>query len=118
MLTIGKPTLFALDGFAVRGQCNPDSPGWRLRWFGGGDPLTVVWQGAFKTCRHLQLACAAAASCAEAEREVARLLKADSFNHFASMPTDTYPAAKDGGPAPPHEPHPTQARKRRKRRRR
>ncbi|MDR0361877.1 MAG: hypothetical protein LBJ46_04215 [Planctomycetota bacterium] len=120
MLTISKPTLFAPDGFAVRGQCNPDSPGWQLRWFHRGDPPTVVWQGAFKTCRHLQFACSSAATCAEAEREVAKLLKSDSFTHFASMPTDIYPVAK--GDDEPASPQPGQApppgKKRRKRRRR
>lgn len=94
MLIISKPTQFGPDGFAARGQCNPDSPGWQLRWFQRGDPLTVIWQGAFKTCRHLQTECAAAASAEEAVKMVEELLSSNAFTHFSSMPTDIYPAAR------------------------
>ena len=115
MLTISKPTLFAPDGFALRGQCNQDSPGWQLRWFAEGQPLAVVWQGSFKTCRHLQFACVDAATLAEVEEKVAQLLKSDSFTHFSSLPTDIYPAAHEDGGG--HQDPGTQARRRRKRRR-
>ncbi|MCC8166005.1 MAG: hypothetical protein LIQ31_07610, partial [Planctomycetes bacterium] len=60
MLTISKPTVFSADGLAARGQCNHDSPGWQLRWFDRETPPVMVWQGAFKTCRHLQMNCAGA----------------------------------------------------------
>ena len=94
MLIISKPTRFSPDGFASRGQCSLDSPGWQLRWFERGELLDVIWQGAFKTCRHLQTECVGAASLAEAKEKAAELLKANSLARFASMPTDTYPVAR------------------------
>lgn len=121
MLIISKPTQFSADGFAIRGQCSHDSPGWQLRWFERGKPLTVVWQGAFKTCRHLQTECADAASAEAASVMVADLLKANSFTHFTSMPTDIYPAAR-GDALPPGQAeersHAHGGKKRRKRKRR
>ena len=95
MLIISKPTRFSPDGFASRGQCSLDSPGWQLRWFEAGKPLDVVWQGAFKTCRHLQVECLGVADLEEAKNKVAELLKANSLTRFASMPTDIYPIARD-----------------------
>lgn len=101
MLIISKPTQFGPDGFAVRGQCQPDSPGWQLRWFERGKPLTVVWRGAFKTCRHLQNECGDAETAEEAGVMVEELLQSNAFTHYSSMPTDIYPAARgDGFPSP------------------
>ncbi len=93
MLTISKPTLFNPDGLAARGQCSQDSPGWQLRWFDRTTPPTPVWQGAFKTCRHLQANCLSAASLDEVKSLVTELLNAASFTNYASQPTDAYPAA-------------------------
>ncbi len=105
MLTISKPTLFGPDGLAARGQCNPDSPGWQLRWFGGVSPPVVVWQGAYKTCRHLQASCAGVETLDAAQRMVEELLNANSFAKVASQPTDAYPtparAEKTAGEAHP-----------------
>ena len=95
MLTISKPTIFGPDGLAARGQCNQDSPGWQLRWFDRQQPPTLVWQGAFKTCRHLQSSCAAATSFDEAKKMVDDLLSTDAFTHFTTKATDLYPAAKE-----------------------
>lgn len=92
MLTISKPTLFSPDGLAARGQCNHDSPGWQLRWFDRATTPVLIWQGAFKTCRHLQGSCAAAESLEEVRKMVEDLLSANSFTQFASQPTDAYPA--------------------------
>lgn len=120
MLIISKPTLFAPDGFAVRGQCSHDSPGWQLRWFERGEPLSVIWQGAFKTCRHLQNECDDAETFGEAVAMVEELLKSNSFTHFASMPTDIYPAARGDEPAPELQSEPAKSanpKKRRKRKR-
>ncbi len=94
MLIISKPTQFGHDGLAVRGQCSHDSPGWQLRWFERGEAIPVIWQGAFKTCRHLQSECSDAESAEEASRMVDDLLNSNAFNHFSSMPTDIYPIAK------------------------
>lgn len=91
MLTISKPTLFSPDGLAARGQCNKDSPGWQLRWFDRQTPPSLIWQGAYKTCRHLQTSCAAASSLEQVKQMVEELLNANSFVHFASQPTDAYP---------------------------
>ena len=91
MLTISKPTLFSPDGLAARGQCNTDSPGWQLRWFDRQTPPTLIWQGAYKTCRHLQMSCVAASSLEQVKQMVEELLNANSFVHFASQPTDAYP---------------------------
>jgi hypothetical protein len=91
MLTISKPTLFGPDGLAARGQCNPDSPGWQLRWFTGDSPAVPVWQGAYKTCRHLHMSCAGVETLDEVNRMVEELLNANSFAKFASQPTDAYP---------------------------
>lgn len=91
MLTISKPTLFSPDGLAARGQCNHDSPGWQLRWFDRQTPPVLIWQGAFKTCRHLQSGCSSAASLEEVQKMVVELLNANSFAQFASQPTDAYP---------------------------
>ena len=95
MLIISKPTRFSADGFASRGQCSLDSPGWQLRWLEPGKPLDVIWQGAFKTCRHLQAECGAVGDAEEAKNKVAELLKANSFARFTSMPTDIYPVPRD-----------------------
>ncbi len=94
MLTISKPTLFSPDGLAARGQCNHDSPGWQLRWFDTKTSPVMVWQGAFKTCRHLQANCATAANLDEVKKMVDELLNATSFTHFANQPTDAYPSPK------------------------
>ena len=91
MLTISKPTLFSPDGLAARGQCNMDSPGWQLRWFDRQTPPTLIWQGAYKTCRHLQMSCVAASGLEQVKQMVEELLNANSFVHFASQPTDAYP---------------------------
>lgn len=104
MLTISKPTLFGPDGLAARGQCNPDSPGWQLRWFDGESPAVPVWQGAYKTCRHLQANCQGAATLDEVKRMVEELLNANAFAKIASQPTDAYPtparAEKAAGDGP------------------
>ena len=91
MLTISKPTLFSPDGLAARGQCNHDSPGWQLRWFDRTTPATMVWQGAFKTCRHLQMSCVKAGSLDEVRRMVEELLGSHTLSQQASHPTDAYP---------------------------
>lgn len=91
MLTISKPTVFNADGLAARGQCNHDSPGWQLRWFDRTTPPEMVWQGAFKTCRHLQASCSGAKDVEEVRKMVEELLNANSFTHFANQPTDAYP---------------------------
>ncbi len=105
MLTISKPTMFSPDGLASRGQCNPDSPGWQLRWFARESPPVLVWQGAYKTCRHLQMSCAGAETLAEVKRQVEELLNANAFSKLASQPTDAYPmptrAEKAGRDAAP-----------------
>lgn len=98
MLTISKPTLFGADGLAVRGQGNHDSPGWQLRWFDRQTSAAMIWQGAFKTCRHLQTNCVGANNLDEAKKMVEELLNAESFTQFASQPTDLYPTAKDERP--------------------
>ncbi len=91
MLTISKPTVFSPDGLAARGQCSKDSPGWQLRWFDPRTPPVLVWQGAYKTCRHLQAGCADATDMEQVKRTVEELLSASSFAHFASQPTDVFP---------------------------
>jgi hypothetical protein len=91
MLTISKPTLFGPDGLAARGQCSKDSPGWQLRWFDAKTPAEPVWQGAYKTCRHLQASCAAASGIEQVRQMVEELLNATSFAHTTSQPTDVYP---------------------------
>lgn len=91
MLTISKPTLFSADGLASRGQCNHDSPGWQLRWFDPKTPPVMIWQGAYKTCRHLQMNCVSAGTIEEVKSMVEELLNANSFTHFANQPTDAYP---------------------------
>lgn len=96
MLTISKPTVFSPDGLAARGQCNHDSPGWQLRWFDKDATVEMVWQGAYKTCRHLQNNCASAGSLDEVRKMVEELLNASSFGQFASQPTDAYPSPDKG----------------------
>ena len=100
MLTISKPTLFSPDGLAARGQCNHDSPGWQLRWFDRKTPPVLIWQGAFKTCRHLQMNCVSATSLDQVRKMVEELLNANSFVHFASQPTDAYPSPARDEKAP------------------
>ena len=93
MLTISKPTVFSPDGLAARGQCNHDSPGWQLRWFDRDTPPVMVWQGAFKTCRHLQSSCSEAIDLEQVKARVEELLNTNSFTHFANQPTDIFPSA-------------------------
>ena len=112
MLTISKPTLFSPDGLAARGQCNHDSPGWQLRWFDRTTSPVLIWQGAFKTCRHLQAGCSATASLEEVKGKVEELLNANTFTHFASQPTDAYPAT--GRPEAPERSEGGTSRKKRK----
>ncbi len=94
MLTISKPTVFSADGLAARGQCNHDSPGWQLRWFDRETPPVMVWQGAFKTCRHLQMNCAGATTLDEAKKHIDELLATNSLAQFTSQPTDAYPTTQ------------------------
>jgi hypothetical protein len=101
MLTISKPTLFSSDNLATRGQCNHDSPGWQLRWFDRSTPPVLVWQGAFKTCRHLQANCPHTGSLEEVKSMVDEMLNTNSFTRFSSQPTDAYPSPKTDAGAPP-----------------
>ncbi len=116
MLTISKPTLFNPDGLAARGQCNKDSPGWQLRWFAKDTPPVPVWQGAYKTCRHLQMNCASAASLDRVKQQVEELLNAASPGHFGSQPTDAYPNPTRSDKASPDQDG-AGARKKRKKKR-
>ena len=118
MLIISKSTQFSPDGLAVRGQCNPDSPGWQLRWFEKGEPLTVVWQGAFKTCRQLQVECANAASAEAASAMIAKSLDSGSFVRSVSTATDIYPAARNETPSPGQTGAPAQDDKKKRKRKR
>ncbi len=93
MLTISKPTLFSPDGLAARGQCNKDSPGWQLRWFDRDAPPLPVWQGAYKTCRHLQMNCVGASTLDQVKQRIEELLNASSLSPAGNQPTDAYPAA-------------------------
>lgn len=128
MLTISKPALFSPDGLATRGQCNPDSPGWQLRWVDSRTPATAVWQGAYKTCRHLQASCREATSLEEVKKQVGELLNANAFVKSANQPTDAYPTPSrtekenpetSGTPSPdtPNAPRPPSNRRKKKRRR-
>ncbi len=99
MLTISKPAIFTPDGLAARGQCSKDSPGWQLRWFDANTPAEPVWQGAYKTCRHLQAACAAASGIEEVRDMVGELLNAGSLAHVTTQPTDVYPNPTRAGKA-------------------
>lgn len=56
----------------------------------------MVWQGAYKTCRHLQGNCSPTASLEEVRKTVEELLNASSFGQFASQPTDAYPSPAKG----------------------
>lgn len=119
MLTVSKPTVFSPDGLAARGQCNHDSPGWQLRWFDTENPAIMVWQGAYKTCRHLQNNCASATSLEEVRKMIEELLNASSFGQFASQPTDAYPSPdKAEGKANRSSDDLSQNKKRRKKRKR
>lgn len=95
MLTISKPTQFNPGGMAVRGQCATDSPGWQLRWFDNQTPPTAVWQGAYKTCRHLQTNCGGCTTIDEVRKRVDSLLSAGTLTQFASMPTDAYQSVRE-----------------------
>ncbi len=116
MLTISKPTLFSPDGLAARGQCSKDSPGWQLRWFDPQTPPVLVWQGAYKTCRHLQSSCIAAESLEQVRQRVEELLSASSFSHFASQPTDVFPNPTRAGKTPRDQDGAGAKKKRRKKR--
>ena len=89
MLIISKPTKFGADGFAVRGQCSHDAPGWQLRWFYEGE-ASIIWEGAFQTCRYLQDACRQAKSLSEARRLISEYLASDMRNIMQTLPTDVY----------------------------
>lgn len=54
----------------------------------------MVWQGAFKTCRHLQTSCVSAKSLEEVKLMVGELLNTSSFTQFATQPTDAYPSLR------------------------
>ncbi len=114
MLTISKPTLFSPDGLAARGQCNPDSPGWQLRWFDRHSPPVAVWQGAYKTCRHLQMNCSEAATLGEVREMVEKLLNASAASKIASQPTDVYPTPAKAGAEEAESPSGSGRRKKKK----
>ena len=88
MLSIGKPAQFGPNGMAIRGQCNPDSPGWQLIWFGKGGEPEAIWQGAYRTCRRLQAGCLEAGSVEEARNLIEKLLAVP----MESQPTDIFPS--------------------------
>lgn len=56
----------------------------------------MVWQGAYKTCRHLQGNCSPTADLDEVRKAVEELLNASSFGQFTSQPTDAYPSPDKG----------------------
>jgi hypothetical protein len=88
MLSIGKPAEFGPNGMAVRGQCNPDSPGWQLIWFEKGRDPETIWQGAYRTCRRLQAGCLEAGAVEEAKILIDALLAVPA----ESQPTDIFPS--------------------------
>jgi hypothetical protein len=88
LLSIGKSAQFGPNGMAIRGQCNPDSPGWQLIWFGEGKEPETIWQGAYKTCRRLQADCMGAGDIEEARNLLEKLLAVPAGN----QPTDIFPS--------------------------
>ena len=88
MLSIGKPAQFGPNGMAISGQCNHDSPGWQLIWFGKGRESEAIWQGAYRTCRRLQAGCLEAGGVEEAKNLIEKILAVPA----ESQPTDIFPS--------------------------
>ena len=57
MLVIGKPAEFGPDALPVRGQCQPHTKGWRLRFFHRGTE-EFLHQDTFYVCAQIQRSCA------------------------------------------------------------
>jgi hypothetical protein len=56
MFTIGKPAEFGSNNLPVRGQCQPHTKGWRLRYFTHGAE-TLLHVDTYYACREMQKAC-------------------------------------------------------------
>ncbi len=101
MLVIGKPCQFDEDNLPVRGQCEPYTDGWQLRFFrdGTAEPLA---EDMFVVCRHVQEALAGLpleeirARLPDELREARERLKAttDVMPAVGDAPTDKYPALR------------------------
>lgn len=56
MLTIGKPAQFNERGRALKGQCQPYSHDWQLKFFTKGTSKTL-FAGTYYICRQFQAEC-------------------------------------------------------------
>lgn len=56
ILVIGKPAEFNEELLPVRGQCQPQTPGWQLRAFEKGKEIPL-YKSTYIICRRLQLQC-------------------------------------------------------------
>jgi len=100
MLTIGKRTMFDPSGHAIRGQCLPHTPGWRLRWFEKGVE-TLLREGTLPECRRVMTACRDAGNAAEALAAAEKWPQGKGRSPGSVLaPTDAYPAVPDGDAEP------------------
>ncbi|MBN2713760.1 MAG: hypothetical protein JXR97_15180 [Planctomycetes bacterium] len=56
ILVIGKPAEFGENSFPVRGQCQPHTRGWNLRYIEGGKEEVLHTDGYY-ACRQIQKKC-------------------------------------------------------------
>lgn len=96
MLIISKPVRFGSDGQAVRDQCQMHSPGWQLRWFAKNGDLTAVWDGAFKTCRHIQSICQDVSNLDSVRERIKVILEAEK-SFIEPGPTEEYSSVDGTG---------------------
>lgn len=56
ILSIGKPARFEENGLPIRGQCQPYSHEWQLKFIDKGK-TTILFEGTYYICRQLQIEC-------------------------------------------------------------
>lgn len=57
MLVIGKKIELGTDDLPLRGQCEPHTKGWRLRWFSRGKEK-ILCENTYYFCKELLAKCA------------------------------------------------------------
>ncbi|MHC4870453.1 MAG: hypothetical protein ACYTFY_01260 [Planctomycetota bacterium] len=72
MLTIGKPARFEENGLPIKGQCQPYSHDWQLKYFTKGK-CEILFEGTYYICRQLQVECRGLVRIDEIKNKIQRI---------------------------------------------